>query len=223
MEQSKEDGDAMQSALTSIASTRAEWLKWSSPLLWRNQICFQFRKIQLRLRWNWMPTRNILHLFQTYRSNSCMIETSHCPSYKFAMGGCQQNILTYSAIRALGGATKDWFAENPTLCMSSVSEVTVDLSQSEFWCSRPSKEIATVNISLQLWKQYKRLSLLVETDIIRDQRGIIDVGAVLAPVFRILSGSIFLAISSFWWGCGYLLIIGPSHWRGDTHQTVREF
>ena len=157
------------------------------------------------------------------RTHSCMIETSHCPSYKFAMGGCQQNILTYSAIRALGGATKDWFAENPTLCMSSVSEVTVDLSLSEFWCSRPSKEIATVNISLQLWKQYKRLSLLVETDIIRDQRGIIDVGAVLAPVFRILSGSIFLAISSFWWGCGYLLIIGPSHWRGDSHQTVREF
>ena len=121
MEQSKEDGDAMQSALTSIASTRAEWLKWSSPLLWRNQICFQFRKIQLRLRWNWMPTRNILHLFQTYRSNSGMIETSHCPSvYKFAMGGCQQNILTFSAIRALGGATKDWFAENRYCCNNFV-------------------------------------------------------------------------------------------------------
>ena len=66
-----------------------------------------------------------------------MIETSHCPSvYKFAMGGCQQNILTYSAITALGGATKDLFAKKTivatTLCMSSVSEVTVDLSQSEF-------------------------------------------------------------------------------------------
>ena len=50
------------------------------------------------------------------------------------------------------------------------------------------------------------------------QWGIIDAAAVLALLFRILSGSIFLAISSFSSADGYLLITFSS--GRDTHRSV---
>ena len=73
----------MQSALTSIASTRAEWPKWSSPLLWHNQMCFQFRKMPLRLGRNLMPkkttvsyTRSCALAFRGPSSSSSSYKTS---------------------------------------------------------------------------------------------------------------------------------------------------
>ena len=214
----------MQCSLTSRASTRAEWSKRSSPLTHGLTIrsVAQIRKNAAAASVEFDATGGVLYarhlrmpfvaLYVNLNLNKKRgrISTNIPRRGPFLLPGIFQNILE---------SVKNCVAAY-VVCLQSLLWLAL---KTKFWNDlNPTK-----NLLFCLWYHFdtckciNRDLLIAWPGIVRDERRIIEGAAIFSLMFKIQSGSIFFAVSSFWWAGLFLLIKSSQYWWRYDHYLIR--